>query len=67
MLRKKPLLFTITLICAMAVLLAINVFSTEKSAEVAVPCIKPLPKCCIKKTTEEHTPQTPVTNFILQI
>jgi hypothetical protein len=67
MLLKKSVLFTGTLLLAMAILLAVNVFSEQKAAETAVPCIKPVPKCCIKKTTEDHNPQQPVTNFILQI
>jgi hypothetical protein len=45
----------------------INVITEQKGAEAAMPCAKPVPKCCIKKTTEEHNPQQPVTNFILQI
>jgi hypothetical protein len=67
MLLKKSVLFTVILLVAMAILLAVNVFSEQKGAEAAVPCVKPVPKCCIKKTTEDHNPQQPVTNFILQI
>jgi hypothetical protein len=67
MLLKKSVLFTGTLLVAMAILLAINVFSETKGAETALPCCKPVPKCCINKTTEEHNPQQPVTNFILHI
>ncbi len=67
MLVKKSLLFTVTLLAAMAILLAVNVFFEPKTGAAAEPCIKPIPKCCIKKTTEEYYPQQPVTNFILQI
>jgi hypothetical protein len=63
---KKSVLLTVTLVVVMAILLSVNVFSEQKGAE-ATPCTKPIPKCCIKKTTEEHHPQQPVTNFILQI
>jgi hypothetical protein len=67
MLLKKSVLFTATLLAAMAILLAVNVITEQKGAEAATPCVKPVPKCCIKKTTEEFNPQQPVTNFILQI
>jgi hypothetical protein len=68
MLLKKSVLLMVTLITAAAILLAVNVFSEKKVAAESAPDVKPIPKCCNKKITEDHIhPQQPVTNFILQI
>jgi hypothetical protein len=71
MLLRKSVLFAGTILFLMAILLVFNIMPVQTEAS-AVPCAAPGPKCClpkdcIPKTTEEHNPQQPVTNFIIQI
>jgi hypothetical protein len=71
MLLKKSVLFAGALLFFMAVLLVFNMMPVQTAAS-ATPCTAPMPKCCIPKycipqNTEEHNPQQPVTNFIIQI